>query len=196
LKTRGDVISLIEKDDLESIQALMAARGVEFVNQDLPNGAPPLFFAIASDALRVAKALLDAGAVVDGHRDYLPLHAAGERASADAISLLLAHHADPNVVRYDGRTALHCASEMAGSSYAIERLVEAGANLEVVEQVEGLTPLGLAVAVGDLENVSCLLALGADPQVTDAGGLTLVEIAEAEGHLEVLRRLSQLPLDR
>ena len=40
MKTRGDVISLIEKDDLESIQALMAARGVEFVNQDLPNGAP------------------------------------------------------------------------------------------------------------------------------------------------------------
>lgn len=181
----------IRTDDVTEVQRLLNVHGPELANRDLPGGAPPLFLAVACGSLRVAEALLAAGAVVDPAGDYPAIHSAAE-GKPEALALLLSYGADPNRVQYDGKTPLHCAAEWPDNRRCIELLVEAGAAVEPgKDSMAGLTPLGWAVGGDNPENVACLLERGADLFATDAEGLTLFEIAETEGYREVLALLER-----
>ena len=59
----------------------------------------------------------------------------------------------------------------------IRLLVENGANVNSRAEL-GWTPLILAARGGDLENVKYLLSKGADPNIKDEDGKSIIELAE------------------
>ncbi|MDT3442984.1 MULTISPECIES: ankyrin repeat domain-containing protein [unclassified Pseudofrankia] len=63
----------------------------------------------------------------------------------------------------------------------IKALVAAGTPVDGVDETWGRHPLRLAAANGRPASVRCLLALGADPNLRDADGLTPLELCRA-GH--------------
>lgn len=132
----------------------------------------------------IIRMLLDAGA--DPNRiddlDQTALHRAAER-DGEAVALLLAAGADPNVAeRTLGGTPLHAAAQ--GSAVANARLLlEAGASTEP-RYYRGQTALFIAAASGADGVVEALLAAGAEVDAADDDGLTPV-LAAITGDGEV-----------
>ena len=88
---------------------------------------PVLYAAMSGDAVLLAK-MLDRGAAIDDRlrNGASALHLAVGVGSRDAVSLLLARGADPNVANVSGSTPLHQAAR-TGSRELAALLVEAGA---------------------------------------------------------------------
>lgn len=80
-------------------------------------------------------------------------------------------------VRFDlGETCLHWAAQ--GMTYALEPLIECGADLEA-RNAAGATPLHEAVLAKCWPNVATLLLAGADRGAKDAAGYTPLELSAA-----------------
>jgi ankyrin repeat protein len=116
------------------------------------------------------------------------LHRAVFGGSMDVINQLLAAGADVN--NNDARygAPLHWAAQNHNVP-VIERLVAAGAELNV-RNASGETPLMRAIkATASLEGARCLLALGANPELRDNDGLTVLHLAVCQKRPEVVREL-------
>lgn len=139
--------------------------------------------AARNHAERLAE-LAAAGADLDKRDDKgaAPLHAAAAEGSAQAILFLLNTGAPATSHTLTGDTALHrlasgrCSSAGAFSSCA-SLLVTAGVAVDS-RNLRGRTPLMDAVKSGREHRVATLLALGADPGATDAGGKTVLRELE------------------
>jgi uncharacterized protein len=64
------------------------------------------------------------------------------------------------------------------------------------QQRYGFTPLHAAAQHGDVELLELLLSAGADPTVARDDGETPAQTAEAEGHVDVARRLREVAAAR
>lgn len=108
----------------------------------------------------------------------------------EAVELLLASRANPNLVDQDARTALHIAAG-TGATSVIPLLRGAGADVNALcpYLASQRTPLGVAVRVGDLEMVRALLSAGADPDRTRAGGESPLEDAIDHNRPDLVRAL-------
>lgn len=89
------------------------------------------------------------------------------------LNLLLEAGADPNV-SFDGRTWMHLAAGDEGNVAVIECLAQHKADLDIADD-KGRTPLGLAVEKKLLGVVDVLLDLGANPNIKDERGWTLLD---------------------
>jgi ankyrin repeat protein len=125
------------------------------------------------DACRVRK-LVSAPGLLEAtdRRGLTPLMYAvmHERRSIDVVSAIIDVGANINARSSDGYTALHCSIDVVGSARlnaegVIARLVSAGADLEA-RQKYGWTPLICGVVRARPVEVRCLLAAGAQPNVT------------------------------
>jgi len=80
----------------------------------------------------------------------------------------------------------------------VRALIVAGAHVDIGSSGNGLTPLMLAAAQGELEIVDALLAAGADPHVEQEGEETTLTYAMTAGNrrviLALLRRAPDLRL--
>lgn len=85
----------------------------------------------------------------------------------------------------DGDTPLHKVA-LWGDSYAIEALVEAGAEVDAKGDM-GCTPLYYAVMEGHLRAVERLLELGANPACRTELGMTPSELARRSGNKELIQ---------
>lgn len=96
------------------------------VNYDDPAGFPPLIAALSSgrpDKHKIVRLLLDNGADVDqrGINDWAPLHYAVVERDAEAVTMLLAHGADPDLkTRIDDCTSPLKDAEAAGFTAGVE----------------------------------------------------------------------------
>eukprot|EP00282_Hemiselmis_andersenii_P008099 CAMPEP_0114121222 /NCGR_PEP_ID=MMETSP0043_2-20121206/7065_1 /TAXON_ID=464988 /ORGANISM="Hemiselmis andersenii, Strain CCMP644" /LENGTH=439 /DNA_ID=CAMNT_0001213893 /DNA_START=333 /DNA_END=1649 /DNA_ORIENTATION=- len=75
-----------------------------------------------------------------------------------------------------GQTALHLAC-FKGSLPTVRLLLEAGSDLGVVDDIDGLTPLHCAIRNGHVYVAEALLEHGADPNATDGTGGTALHMA-------------------
>ena len=75
-----------------------------------------------------------------------------------------------------------------GEIAEIDRLLEAGGNLEAVDE-SGLTLLIIAALAGREKVVAHLIAKGADPAGRDAKGFTTLHAAAHRGHLKIVKLL-------
>ena len=129
--------------------------------------------------------LVEAGADPNVGADrFTAMHAAILRENEQTVRLLLDHGADPNRTSSQAAptqagvsetpaliSALSPRASQDGTDIAL-LLIERGANVNVARQPDGLTPLIQALQTNQDSVVRALLARGADPNLTNALGLT------------------------
>lgn len=118
-------------------------------------------------------------ALVDAYSadGFFPLGLAAFFGHEEAVTLLLARGANPNLAARNAMkvAALHAAS--AAGSFGIARaLIEAGADVNAVQQA-GFTPLHAAAMTGQLQLAKLLLDRGADASAKTDDGRTALVIA-------------------
>lgn len=75
-----------------------------------------------------------------------------------------------------GRTGLHLAAE-AGRVVSVQKLIEAGAKLNIADHIDGETPLHLAAYKGQVEALRLLIIAGANVQFANFNGRTAYDLA-------------------
>jgi len=142
-------------------------------NGEDPNGIFPLLMASQWNCIESARTLLRLGANVNKQTKAwggnTPLIHSATLKHADMVQLLLENKANPHLVDLEGNTALHNSTAFwiptwwaQDNTETIRLLVEAGANLEQ-ENMQGHTPLYVAILNGPLLEIEQMLKLGADP---------------------------------
>jgi len=146
-----------------------------------------------------------------GESGLAPLHIAAEMGRPDKIEALLACGAKVDVRDAEDRTPLHFASGRQGASNAlqaigslfgmevssysrcVERLVDAGANVNS-QDTSGWTPLHYAADKKNSMVVDTLLARGASPHVADEVGMLPQDVAIAVGNQRIAAKLEPTAL--
>ncbi|MET0329127.1 MAG: ankyrin repeat domain-containing protein [Luteimonas sp.] len=126
----------------------------------------PVLAAVLPD-LRLLRELIARGVDVNAaHAGMTPLLAATRdswHGRPDAVMTLLANGADPRTADHEGNTPLHLAARSSDPGVAA-LLRDAAAELEARNH-DGLTPLGMACAVGNWRLAKFLLERGAKPEI-------------------------------
>jgi serine/threonine-protein phosphatase 6 regulatory ankyrin repeat subunit B len=141
--------------------------------------------AIYSGEPEILSALLDKGAKVD--KDFGVLWAIRD-GKGKAVSALLAHGANPNVMSANGDPALWLAAS-AGETEAVQALIAYHASVDFPNKAQSTTPLAIASHTGQLDAVKLLLAAGANIEAKDAFGMTPLAHAAYMTHPDVVEFL-------
>lgn len=157
-------------------------------------GITPLFYASKRKDSTVAEMLLSRGANVnhEDSRGETPLHYASDAVAA----LLLNAGADVHALSIYGWTPLFSAVER-GWSITAKLLIEAGAEVNLVDYFGGNTPLLTACVGGCGDCIRLLLDAGADVNVTDDHECTALYKAcwDGECDLECVKLLVEAGAD-
>ncbi len=149
-------------------------------------------FASQDEALRaLAAAGADMNALEDRAYDVVTIAAVADDVELMSLAIELGNDPGLTTSPYDG-TALIAAAHL-GHHAVVRRLIEAGAPLDHVNNL-GWTALMEAVVLGDggPDHQACVQALvdaGADPAITDRGGITPLEHARSRGYPEIVALL-------
>ncbi|CAK7307259.1 Ankyrin repeat domain-containing protein 7 [Vulpes lagopus] len=112
----------------------------------------------------------------------------------DCATILLGHGADPNLADLDGNTALHYT--ICGQSVSlVEKFLEHKANLEDQNNVDGYTPLLLAIMENNAKMVQYLLKRGADVNDSDNNQRTALMIALSDEPTNLVGLLPRQEVD-
>lgn len=155
----------------------------------LAYGATPLLLAVEHQDETAVRALLRAGAGVNGaDQDGLtPLALACERGGAGIVAALLDAHADVRRAGGDGVTPLHICARF-GPEAAVGRMLALGARVDALD-ARGQSPLMWAASAGHAQAVAALITAGAGVNRADRAGFTPLAFAIKGGAVEPVRRL-------
>ena len=141
----------------------------------------PVLAAVLPD-LRLLRALIERGVDVNAMQSGMTPLLAATRDSwhgrPEAVMTLLANGADPRLADADGNTPLHHAARSSDPAVAA-LLRDAAADIEA-RNLEGVTPLGSACAVGNWRLARFLLERGARPEPADGRPALLCAAASEE----------------
>lgn len=169
---------------------LLLARGADVHLKDWQNNSV-LHFAYEHEDTTVARILLDYGIdinAIDGYGGTALHRTAWYRCGAKSFAeLLVQSKIDISAKMVNGKTALHCASEI-GHSAIMVLLLASGANSDVVDHC-GRTPLWTAAHHGQLESVDILIKVTTGINVQMFSGQTALSIAAMQGHRAIVRTL-------
>ncbi|GAB9471442.1 Tkl protein kinase [Globisporangium polare] len=171
------------------IVRLLLERGatVDLVDHE---GDSALLNAASYNYVEIAQELLTRGAAIDllNANNFTALcYAATIVDSVDAVQLLLARGADPNIPDDQGNTPLLVASER-GHFATVAALLDEGADYCCVDN-EGQSALFIASMNGHLDVVKILLDRGADIEQATLSGATPLFTAAGNGCLDVVNLL-------
>jgi ankyrin repeat protein len=194
------------RDDIDSADALIKAGAKVNAANDL--GATALWTASQNGGSEIVKRLLDAGAdpnlaLLSGET---PLMVASRGGYADVVSQLLGKGAKVNAIGTRAQTALMWAAAEKHPEVT-KVLLDHGADLNMRSSmwidIQGIGPHGylpynkpiphggdtalmFAARNGDAESAKLLLAKGADPDDTDAWGMSALTLAAHSGFADVI----------
>ena len=165
---------------LESDRALLQVRDRD--------GMTPLHHAVVGGHTELAVYLLDQGADIEAvdAQNRTPLHYAANEGDPATVALLLARGADVTARELRGRTALFLAANWGNDLDVVERLIDAGAD------VNDRTPggeeiLSSTLFYGKPEIIDALLAAGARIPEDDASTVRAAYLAASNGFEGVFR---------
>ena len=169
------------------------------VNAVNDEGNSLLYVAASKNQLGKISFLLNKGADVNfkNERGATPLNVACDKTALDAVQLLIDGGADVNTRTNRGNTPLSCAASGKGCTLltthafnttydftnVAEILLDNGADVNI------LNPLLIAARSGNVKMVQLLLANGANINATDAEGQNVLQIAEEQGHTNIVKFL-------
>lgn len=158
------------------------------IDQPGPDGSYPLHVAVSRGRVVIARELLEHGARLDVRdaQGRTPLHVALANGKTQAAELLLQHGADDDLQAL----LFDLAREQALDRDSIELLKAQGVDLNALGPA-GQTPLHEAVAAANLKLAKQLISAGADVNLTDSSGRTVLEIAEQQGEPNLITLLQQ-----
>ena len=109
---------------------------------------------------------------------YTPLHRAVMNGAVNLTELLLEHKADANTQHKYGFTPLHLSARFSHKdcNEIIDLLLQYGVQNIDIRDVEGRTPLQMAVRCGNAQAVKKLVDLGADVSLVKADKRDAVEL--------------------
>ena len=117
-----------------------------------------------------------------------PLHGAAWRGDIATIRALVAGGADVNAQDDLGATALYWAARGGERADVIAALLDLGADPNIADRrpkgigrASGWTPLFVALHHAQFSSAEVLLERGADPNIRSDQGLSVMEMAAAEG---------------
>lgn len=111
--------------------------------------------------------------------------------AATIVKLLVDAGVDVNYQDEHGETALHTAARL-GHVECMRVLVAGDANIEIMENSYGWTPLFVAAVEGQLSALELLVEEGAEVTKHDSSGWTAIEHAALRGHIKVARLLKEI----
>ncbi|KAL8672148.1 MAG: hypothetical protein Q9168_003371 [Polycauliona sp. 1 TL-2023] len=176
------------------IEALRT-RSVEFEYQDPDTKFTALHWAVHSNELDIARALLMAGAKTGATDDHTrtPLHIAAYLSNYEATELLLEFNADPLAQNSWNMTPYWIALSKDAYSLAVlllnammARPKEVGAVVDEGSREDTQATFYTAVGQGDVDVVELLSDHGVDLEGRDDEGRTVLELAEGSGNDELL----------
>lgn len=157
------------------------------------DGVTPLVMTVGvSRSVEVASLLIDAGADVNDEwsEDTTPIFETTADQFYDLAKLLVTRGANVNVRMSNGLTPLMFAARN-GASRCVDLFLDAGADINAVEEEHGVGAFGLALNRLDLQLAEHLLARGAEPNfgsietlplaVAEHGSLAFIHALEARG---------------
>ncbi len=140
------------------------------------DGWTALTWAARNNRTEAATHLLAAGSDpnrLNQHKDT-PFLWAASNSNDDLVELMLRDGAEVKHANVDGWTALGLGARNKLTVKTLQRLIEAGADIEAMTEL-GHTPLVLAAEAGRVEKVKYLLEKGADLQAALEGAMTIKE---------------------
>ena len=166
--------------DLDGVRKLLGS-GVDPIAVD-EDGVTPLYDAVLRGHLKVAEALLEGGALIDGQTSDLgtPLVLAAHVGNVEAVRFLIERGADVKRANAQGTTTLHVEAGWTDRPEIIDLLVKGGADVDARDD-KGATPLFSAVLFGNLANAERLVTAGADVNAQDTKGRTPLHVAAKIG---------------
>jgi ankyrin repeat protein len=183
MEQQNNLFSAIQGGHAEGVREMLTAHP-ELVNAKNQAGISAVLFAVYNGKNEIAKLLIDRGARLD-------IFEAAATGTQDRVEQLL--HKEPTALSAystDGWTPLHLAV-FFGRVNIVHLLLAKGANLNAVSRNDqAVTPLHSALANPNNAAVAqVLIDCGADVSVRQAGGLTPLHYAAANGLESIVKSL-------
>lgn len=156
----------------------------------LANGRTPLHVACALNRTRFVELLTSFGAdaaAEDLHRNT-PLHIAARMENTEILHTLLNAGADVTKADHEGATPIHVAVSEAKDIGVLHTFLIYGVDPNIKESETQMTPLHLAIEVGNWEAIEALLQGGADVNTLTADQRSPLHLAVVACHKEICKR--------
>ncbi|PRT54064.1 Ankyrin repeat protein nuc-2 [Wickerhamiella sorbophila] len=176
---------------------MFLAAGVDVNTFDHDNYSA-LHYSIFNNFSGITEDLVNAGASTEGdsERNYIPLNFACQYGAFGAVKILLAKQQNGSMVPdAEGLYPIHIVAR-AGFANIVPLLVDAGADVNQLDKLNGWTALMYAASEGHVNAVNTLLDAKADWRILDEKGYSALFYATFEGRPASMRRLiKELPAD-
>ena len=162
----------------ETIAQMLLSAGAK-VNVFDARGDTSLHLALHKNcSAQIVQLLVDHGAIINAvnHKHQTALVFAAHHGHTDALKVLLANGADPNIPDKDHDTVLHNAIRKNYNKETLQMIIKHGANLNAIN-AESQTPLMLTCMDDQTDAMKLLLDCGANPTITDEQGETCLHVA-------------------
>jgi ankyrin repeat protein len=165
-ETNSPVADAAMRGDTAAVRSLIRQRAD--VNAPQGDGMTALHWAASHGDANEIRLLLGAGAKVESktrNGAYTPLHLAARNGRASATRVLIRAGANASAMTSTGAFPIHFAAGI-GDTATLGALIEAKANVNIVDTAMKQTPLMWAAAANRINAVKLLAAKGADLKVT------------------------------
>ena len=156
----------------------------------------PLHFAVESNSLEIVRILLKYGAspIATSGKQSPPIHLACSQNKLNMVEEMVQQCGNEilSCKNDQGQTPLHSSSSLMGGKQLISFLLSKGSLLDA-QDVNGHTPLQVAVRFGNITSMEQLLASGSSPLIKDARGCNCLHIAIMFKRIEVFKCLLKHP---